>query len=84
MYSTFNEGKYVVSDTFIKTFNCKIYLKMAVNNSKFYLWYLNKLVHNFKFNNTYQRSFWKKTLIILLWMKKLREILKLLNIELSL
>ena len=33
MYSTRNEGKLVVAESFIKTLNGKIYKKMAANDS---------------------------------------------------
>ena len=43
MYSTYNEGKSVVAESFIKNLKSKIYKKMAANNSKSYLSYFNKL-----------------------------------------
>ena len=58
---------------------------MAANDSKSYLRYFNKLVdHN---NNTYYHSIGRKPIsaikpIILLWLKKLRPILKLLSLKL--
>ena len=56
---------------------------MTTNNSKSYLLYLNKLVDQYK--NTYYHSINKKNLlllIILLWVKKLKWILKLPNLKL--
>ena len=46
---------------------------MTANYSKSYLSYLNKLVDHY--NNTYDRS-------IVIWLKKLRPILKLLSLKL--
>ena len=47
MYSTHNEGKSVVSERFIKTLKGKICKKMTVNDRKFCLGCLNKLVHEY-------------------------------------
>ena len=44
MYSTHNEGKSVISERFVKTLKSKIFKRMAGNDSKSYLPYLNKLV----------------------------------------
>ena len=33
MYSTYNEGKYVINEKFIKTLKAKTYKKMTVNYS---------------------------------------------------
>ena len=44
MYSTHNEGKSVISERFLKTLKSKIFKRMAGNDSKSYLPYLNKLV----------------------------------------
>ena len=46
MYSTNNEGKSVVTKSFIKSLKSKIYKKLTTNDSKSYLGYLNKLVDN--------------------------------------
>ena len=55
---------------------------MTANDRKSYPSYLNKLED--QYNNTYHRSIGKKLLMlnILLWMKSLRQILKLLNLKL--
>ena len=58
MHSTHNEGKSVNTERFIKTLKSKIYKKMTANDSKSYLPYLNKLVH--QYNNTYHHSINKK------------------------
>ena len=42
MYSTHNEVKSVIAERLIKTLKTKIYKKIAANDSKFYLSYLNK------------------------------------------
>ena len=44
MYFTYNEGKSVIAERFIKTLNAKIYTKVTTNNSKSYVTYLIKLV----------------------------------------
>ena len=54
MYSTYNEGKSVVAQKFIKTMKDKIYKKVTANNSKYRLGCLNKLVD--QYDNTYHRS----------------------------
>ena len=59
VYSTHNEGKSVIAERFIKTLRVKIYQKVAANNSKSYLTYLNKLVD--QYNNTYHHCINKKT-----------------------
>ena len=58
MYSTHNEGKSVITERFIKTIKSKIYKKMAANDSKSYLSYLNKLVD--QCNNTDHHFIGKK------------------------
>ena len=60
MYSTHNKGKSVVAERFIKTLKGKIYQKMACNDNKSYLGYLNKLVD--EYNNTYHHSVCKKSI----------------------
>ena len=50
MYSTCNEGKSVIAERFIKILKAEIYKKMTVDDSKYYLPYLNKLVD--QYNNT--------------------------------
>ena len=42
MYSTYNEGKSVIAERFIKTLKSKIYKKITTNDSKSYLGYFNK------------------------------------------
>ena len=54
MYSIHNEGKSVIDKRFIKTLKSKIYEKLAANNSKSYLLYLDKLVD--QYNNNYHLS----------------------------
>ena len=59
MYSTYNEGKSVIAERFIRTLKGKIYKKMTVRNSCPYLDYLEKLVD--KYNNTFLLIYWEKT-----------------------
>ena len=54
MHSIHNEGKSVISKRFIKTLTAKFCKKMTVNDSKSYIFYLNKLVD--EFNKTYHHS----------------------------
>ena len=76
MYSTHNEGKSVIAEKFIKILGVKIYKKMKANGCKSNLSFLNKLVD--QYNNTFIilliKNLWM--LVILLWLKKLRPILK--------
>ena len=51
IYLIHNESKSIVAERFIKTLMGKIYKKLAANDSKSYLGYLNKLVD--EYNNTY-------------------------------
>ena len=44
MYSTYNEGKSVIAERFLRTFKGKIYKKMTANDGKPYLSFFNKLV----------------------------------------
>ena len=55
MYSTHNEGKSVITECFTKTLKAKIYKKMAANDSKSYIPYLNKLAD--QYNNSYHLSY---------------------------
>ena len=45
MFSKYNEDAPVIVERSIRTSKAKIYQKMAGNDSKFYLIYLNKLVN---------------------------------------
>ena len=82
IYLTHNKGRSVVAEWVIRTWKGKIYKKMTANNSKSYLDYLNKVLY--EYNNSYHRSIEKilLMLIIQLWLKKLRQILKLQNLKL--
>ena len=44
MYSTYNKGKSVVTERFIRTLKSKIYKRMRANDRKSHLDYLNTLV----------------------------------------
>ena len=82
MYSTYNEGKPVITERAINTLKSKIFLKITANNSKSYLLYLNKLVY--QYNNTYHRCVRKNLLmlIILFSIKTLSQVLKHLSLKL--
>ena len=58
MYSTRNEGKSVIAESFIKTLKDQIYKEMTANDSTSYFSYLNELVD--QYNNTYHHSINKK------------------------
>ena len=59
MYPTYTEGKSTIAENFIRTIlKSKTYKIMAANDSKSYLYYLEKLVD--EYNNTYHRSIDKK------------------------
>ena len=80
--SKYNEGKWVVAERIIGILKNKIYKKMAVNNEKSYLRYFNNLAD--EYSNSFHHSMVKNLLmlIILLWLKKLKEILNYLNLKL--
>ena len=54
MYCKHNEGQSVIEERFTKTLKDKIYKNMTAKETKPYLPYLNKLVH--QYNNTYYHS----------------------------
>ena len=60
MYSTRNEGKSVITESYIKTLKAKIYKKMTANESKSYLSYVNDLVD--QYNNSCHHSSNKKSI----------------------
>ena len=71
MYSTYNEGKTVIVERFIRTLKYKIYKKETANESKSYLSYLNTLLHNTIVIVIALLVRNQLMLIILLWLKKL-------------
>ena len=54
MYSTYNEGKSVVAESFIKTLKNKIYKHMTAVSKKIYFDVLDDIFD--KYNNTYHRT----------------------------
>ena len=58
IYSTYNEGKSVITERFIKTSKAKIHEKMTAKDSKSYLNYLINLEHQYR--NTYHHSINKR------------------------
>ena len=60
MYSTYNEGKSIVAERFIRTLKNKIYKHMAAVLKKCLLDVLDDTVD--KYNNTYHRSIRMKTI----------------------
>ena len=79
MYSTHNEYKSVITERFIKTLKAKIYKtwQLMITNLILFIW-INQ------YNNTFIILLIENLLILitLLWLKKLRQILKLLNLKL--
>ena len=58
IYSTHNEHKSIIAESFIKTQKATIYKKMTANDNKSYLPHLNKLVD--QYNNIFHYSVNKK------------------------
>ena len=54
MYSTYNEGKYIVAERFIRTLKNKIFKHMTSISKKFYFDVLDDIVN--KYNNTVHRT----------------------------
>ena len=54
MYSTHNEGKSFVAETFIRTLQCKIYKYMTSISKNVYISKLDDIVN--EYNNTYHRT----------------------------
>ena len=81
MYFRHNEDKSVViTERFIKTLKAKIYKNMTTDDSKSYLSSLNKLVD--QYYNTYHHSVNKKPINAGYSALRLRQILKLLSLNL--
>ena len=82
MYSKCNEGKSVIPERFIRAMKAKIYQKMAGNDSKFYLIYLNKLVDQCWNNyHTINKNHINAGFSALNNKKKMTRIIKLLNLK---
>ena len=60
MYSTYNEGKFVVAERFIKTLKCKIYKYMTSISKNVYIDKLDDIVD--EYNNTYRTTIKMKTI----------------------
>ena len=60
MYSTHNEGKFVVAERFIRTLKNKSYKYMTSTSKNVYIDKLNDIVN--KYNNTYHSTIKNKTL----------------------
>ena len=54
IYSTHNEGKYVVAERFIRTLKNKIYKFMTSISKNVYIDILDDMIN--KYNNTYHRT----------------------------
>ena len=54
MYSTYNEGKSVVAERFIRTLKSKIYKNMTAISKKIYFDVLDDIVD--EYNNTYHKT----------------------------
>ena len=62
MYSTYNEGKYVVAEIFIRTLRTKIYKYMTSISKNVYIDKLDDIVN--KYNNTYHRTVKMKPIVV--------------------
>ena len=83
MYSTFNEGKYVVAERFIRTLKNKIFKHMTAISKNVYFDVLDDIVN--KYNNTIHRTIKMKPIevqIILLLNTMKNQIKKILNLKL--
>ena len=83
MYSTHNEGKSVVAETFIRTLKSKIYKYMTSISKNVYIDKLDDIVD--EYNNTYHTTIKMKPINVkvihtLILVKKL--IIKILNLKL--
>ena len=54
MYSTYNEGKFVVAERFIRTLKNKIFKPMTAVSKNVYFYVLDDIVN--KYNNTVHRT----------------------------
>ena len=54
MYSTFNEGKSVVAERFIKTLKNKIFKYMTTISKNVYIYVLNDIIN--RYNNTVHKT----------------------------
>ena len=61
MYSTFNEGKYVVAEGFIRTLKNKILKHMTAISKNVYFDVLNDIVN--KYNNTVHKTIKMKPIV---------------------
>ena len=61
MYSTFNEGKYVVAEGFIRTLKNKIFKNMTAISKNVYFDVSNDIVN--KYNNTVHRTIKMKPIV---------------------
>ena len=61
MYSTHNEGKYVVAERFIRTLKNKIYKHMAAVSKDVYIDKLDGVIN--EYNNTYHRTIKMKPIV---------------------
>ena len=83
MYSTYNEGKSVVAERFIRTLKSKIYKHMTSISKNVYIDKLDDIVN--EYNNTYHTTMKMKPIDVkdnntLILIKKL--IIKILNLKL--
>ena len=62
MYSTYNGGKYVVAEIFIRTLRTKIYKYMTSISKNVYIHKLDDIVN--KYNNTYHRTIKMKPIVV--------------------
>ena len=63
MYSTYNEGKSVVAERFIRTLKNKIFKHMTAISKNVYFYVLDDIVN--KYNNTVQRTIKEKPIDVI-------------------
>ena len=83
MYSTYNEGKYVIAERFIRTLKNKIFKHMAAISKKVYFDVLDDIGN--KYNNTVHRTIKIKLLMLqmILMLNKMKILIKkILNLKL--
>ena len=80
MYSTYNEGKSVVTERFIRTLKKKIYKHMTIVGKNIYFNVLDDIVD--KYNNTYHKTIKMKPKDVILLLSIMENLMKkVLNLK---
>ena len=82
MYSTYNEGKSVVAERFVRTLKNKTFKHMTTISKNVYIDVLNDIVN--KYNNTVHRTIKTKPIDVMILMLNIMKILikKVVNLKL--